>query len=366
MKKLLSIACVIVCLCHVAAWAQYTEQESQAIARFERELKTDVANDALDGSISAVIIKNDKVIWAKAFGYANRDTKLPADTGTIYRIASITKTFTATLMMMLVEDKVIGLDEPAEKYVPEVANIIGYNADTKFTLRQLASHTSGLKRWSGMYTANVGPVAGWQKKLLLSLPQIQFESKPGKQLLYSDVAYCILGLALERAAGRPYMDMVKERIIDPLHMTSTFFAPNKTNINHVAQGLFNPDGVIDTRLPLAQHEGLGYGVPNGALFSTPADLAKFISTFIVKAGLLTKASIREMQLMPKGAKDYGLGMGLDPRYNVNIIGHAGWIPGYTSQYLVDQDSKYGVILMRNYNVGFTNLLNTAGKLLEDI
>ncbi|MFD2147408.1 serine hydrolase domain-containing protein [Mucilaginibacter antarcticus] len=147
----------------MAGFAQYTGREAQAIARLERELKTDVANDALDGGISALIMKNDKVIWAKAFGYANRDTKKLADTGTIYRIASITKTFTATLMMMLVEDKVISLDDPAEKYVPEVKNIIGYNEDTKFTLRQLASHTSGLRRWSEMFTANIGPVGEWQK-----------------------------------------------------------------------------------------------------------------------------------------------------------------------------------------------------------
>ena len=366
MKKLLSIACFVACLCPIACLAQYTEHEAQAIARFERELKTDVANDAVDGSISAVIMKNDKVIWAKAFGYANRDTKKLADTGTIYRIASLTKTFTATLMMMMVEDKIISLDDPAEKYVPEVANIIGYNEDTKFTLRQLASHTSGLKRWSQMYSADFGPAGDWKKKTLLALPFTQFELKPGKQFLYSDVAFCILGLALERAAGHPYIEMVKERITDPLHMTHTFFAPPDASLPDLAQGLWNVNGVVDTRLPLAQRYGLGYGTPNGALFSTPTDLAKLVSTFIMRSGLLTKESIRQMKLIPKGGKDYGLGVGVDPRYNVNFFGHGGFIPGYTSQYLVDDDSKYAVILMRNYNVGFTNLVNTAGRLLEEI
>jgi CubicO group peptidase (beta-lactamase class C family) len=366
MRKLLSIACFIACLCPLACLAQYTEQESQAIARFERELRTDVANDGIDGGISAVIIKNDRVIWAKAFGYANRDTKQPADTNTIYRIASITKTFTATLLMMLVEDKIVGLDDPVEKYVPEVSQIIGYGEDTRFTLRQLASHTSGLKRWSEMYTANIGPNGAWQKKLLSSLSFIQFETKPGKQWLYSDVAFCILGLALERAAGKPYMDLVKQQITGPLHMTHTFFTPDETNLPHIAQGMYNTDGVINTRLPLAQYQGMGYGVPNGGLFSTPADLAKLLSTFMMKTGLLSKASIHEMQLTPRGGKNYGLGMGLDPRYNVNFVGHGGWIPGYTSHYLIDNDTNYGVILMRNYNVGFTNLMETATKLLEEI
>jgi CubicO group peptidase (beta-lactamase class C family) len=366
MKKKLLTVCFVLWLSPYICLAQFTQQEAQAIARFEKELKTDVANDAMDGSISAVIIKNDKVIWAKAFGYANRDTKKPADTLTTYRIASITKTFTATLLMLLVEDKLVSLDDPAEKYVPEVTGIVGYGEDTKFTLRQLASNTSGLKRWSGMYSANIGPVSGWDKKTLIALSQVQFETKPGKQWLYSDVGFIILGLALQRAAGKPYMQMIKERITDPLHMTHTFYAPDAASLPDVAQGLYNLNGAVDTRIPQAQLEGLGYGVPNGGLFSTPSDLAKLVSTFITKSGLLNKESIRQMQLIPKGGKDYGLGVGLDPRSNVNFVGHGGLIPGYSSHYLFDNDSKYGVILMRNYNVGFTNLMETATRLLEEI
>jgi CubicO group peptidase (beta-lactamase class C family) len=363
MRNPILIICFIVFLCPLACLAQYTEQEAAAIARFETKLRIDVAKDGLDGSISAVILKNDKLIWAKAFGYANRDTKKLADTATIYRIASITKTFTTALLMMLAEDKIVSLDDPAEKYVPEVTHINGYGKDTKFTLRQLASHTSGLRRWSEMRRANAGPVDGWDKITVSSLAQTRFESDPGKQFLYSDVGFCILGLALERAAGQPYMKMVKDRIIDPLHMNHTFFAPDKASLPNVAQGLYNREGAVDTRIPLSQLEGLGYGVPNGGLFSSPADLAKFISTFIVKSGLLTKASIRKMQQPPKGVKDYGLGMGVDPRSNVNFAGHGGLIPGYASQFLFDNDSKYAVILMRNYDVGSTNLLDTAAKLL---
>ena len=236
----------------------------------------------------------------------------------------------------------------------------------KFILRQLASHTSGLKRWSEMKGANSGPVDRWSKKTISSLAHTQLESKPGKQFLYSDVAFCILGLALERAVGQPYMKMIKDRIIDPLHMNHTFFTPDKASLPNVAQGLYNRDGVVNTQIPLSQLGGLGYGVPNGGLFSTPTDLAKFISTFVVKSGLLTKASIRKMQQPPRAVTDYGLGMGVDPRHHVNIIGHSGLIPGYASQFLINNSSKYAVVLMRNYDVGSTNLVETAAKLLHDI
>jgi CubicO group peptidase (beta-lactamase class C family) len=366
MKKLVLIACIIACLCPLACLAQYTEHEAQAIAKFERELKTDVANDGINGSISAVIIKNDKVIWAKAFGYADRDTKKLADTGTIYRIGSITKTFTATLLMMLVEDKMISLDDPAEKYVPEVANIIGYNKDTKFTIRQLASHTSGLLRHAAHEGVKVGGENVWQGLLLEALPSASFASKPGKQWLYSDLGHAILQLALERAARELYVKMVKERIINPLHMTHTFFSTNESNTANLAQGLDNTSGVVDAELPRRMHIGRGLAAANGSLYSTPTDLAKLIITFIVQPGLLTKASIRQMQLTPKGGKNYGLGLFTNPRYDVHFIGHGGFVPGYTAQFLIEEDSKYAVILMRNYNVGFTILDETAGKLLENI
>lgn len=366
MRKLLLLAWLIICLTPYSCLAQNSRQEAWAIARLETKLAIDLAKDGLNGGLSAVILKNDKVIWAKAFGYANRDTKEKADTGTTYRIASITKTFTAALLMLLAEDKIVNLDDPAEKYVPEVTHINGYGKDTKFTLKQLASHTSGLRRWSEMRTANIGAVDGWAKVTVSSLAQTRFESNPGKQFLYSDVGFCILGLALERASGQPYMKMIKDRIINPLQMTHTYFAPDSASLPSVSQGLYNREGAVNTRLPISQLNGLGYGVPNGGLFSSPTDLAKFISTFITKSGLLTKASIRKMQQPPKAVKDYGLGMGVDPRSKINFIGHGGLIPGYASQFLIDNDSKYAVILMRNYDVGSTDLLDTSAKLLFDI
>jgi CubicO group peptidase (beta-lactamase class C family) len=366
MKKNVLITCIMVCLCPLACLAQYTEREAQAIAWFEKQLKTDIANDAVDGSISVAIIKNDKVIWAKAFGYANRDTKKLTDTGTIYRMGSITKTFTSTLLMMLVEDKMIDLDDPAEKYVPEVARIPGYNKDTKFTIRQLASHTSGLLRYAAHEGVTVGGENMWQGLLLDALYSASFASKPGKQWLYSDLGHAILQLALERAAGVRYVAMVKDRIIKPLHMTHTFFTISNPDMPNLAQGLDNTSGVVDGDLPRRMHIGRGLAAANGSLYSTPTDLAKFISTFMVPPGLLTKASIRQMQLTPKGGKNYGLGLFTNPRTDVNFIGHSGFVPGYTAQFLIEQDTKYAVILMRNYNVGFTDLSEIAGKLLEDI
>jgi len=367
MRNLRSYVCFIAFFGPFACQAQFSSVlEAGAISRFEKKLAADVAKDSLNGSISAVIIKNDKVIWAKAFGYENPDTKKRADTSTIYRMGSITKTVTATLLMILVENKTVQLDDPAEKYVPEVARIIGYSKDTRFTLRQLASHTSGLYRYAGRQSVKVGGENVWQGLLLADLHTASFASKPGKQWVYSDLGHAILQLALERAAGESYVNMVKERILYPLHMTRTYFSVKDSKTPHLAQGLDNTSGVVDAGLPRRLNVVKGPAAANGSLYTTPMDLAKLIITFMTQPGLLTKSSLRKMQVTPPGGKDYGLGFFVNPRTDYHFIAHDGFVPGYRAQFVIELDSKYAVILMRNYNVGSTDLNQAAGDLLMDI
>lgn len=118
------------------------------------------------GSITVAIADKDRLIWAKAFGFSDQDAKVQADTSTIYRIGSITKSFTATVMMKLVEQGVVKLDDPVELYLPEIKNAKGYREDKKITLRQLASHTSGLERDPEGKGAAGGEMAQWEARVL--------------------------------------------------------------------------------------------------------------------------------------------------------------------------------------------------------
>src|ERR1700743_1908086 len=119
--KYLFISCFIVfILTGRFGFAQVNHKISPVINEFASRLAADVQNDNLHGSISVAIIKNDQIIWSAALGYASRDKNILADTGTIYRIGSITKTFTATLLMQLVEEGKIKLDDDVENYLPEI------------------------------------------------------------------------------------------------------------------------------------------------------------------------------------------------------------------------------------------------------
>jgi len=354
-------------VCCQYSFGQLTGHQTGVITDFGKQLNADMVNDNLHGSISVAVIKNNRVIWAQAFGYANQKKDLPADTNTIYRIGSVTKTFTATVLMQLVEEGRIKLDDPVETYVPEVKKLKGYSENTKFTFRQLASHTSGLKREPDVSGADDGPMDQWENKLLSVIPRTGFNSKPGEEFLYSNMGFAILGLALERITRVSYIQMVKERIFIPLHMNDTFFAMTDNKLLRLAQGMENNNkgGTdVNTKVPLREIIGRGYRVPNGGIYSTPCDLAKFVISMMEKPYLLRPSSLREMQSAPAGGKNYGLGLMFIHNRQLDIIGHNGSVPGYTAQFLIDQDSGYAVILMRNYNFGSTDLERVALDLLK--
>ncbi|WP_170227704.1 serine hydrolase domain-containing protein [Mucilaginibacter frigoritolerans] len=346
-------------------FAQLNSQAKPVIDEFEKELSAGISHENLHVGISVAILKDGKLIWLHAYGFAKREGETPADTNTIYRIGSITKTFTAVLLMQLVQEGKIELDDPVEHYLPEIKKLNGYADAGTITFRQLASHTSGLKREPDMNNADVGPLSQWEKKLISCIPYTSFNSKPGEAFLYSNIGYALLGLALSRVTGVPYITMVQQRIFTPLNMNDTFFALPDDKRSRLAEGIDNNNkGTVNTSLPLKEIEGRGYRVPNGGIFSTPRDLSKFVASLMGTPQLLSSKSMDQMQVVPPGGKNYGMGLALYHKDGVNIIGHNGSVPGYTAQFAIEKQSGYAVIIMRNYNSGLIDLERTAYNLLK--
>ncbi|WCT11364.1 serine hydrolase domain-containing protein [Mucilaginibacter jinjuensis] len=348
------------------SFGQLNSKASAVISLIGDQINSDLQKDNLHGSISVAIVKNDQVIWAGAFGYAKMEQNIPADTNNIYRIGSITKVFTAALLMQMVEEGKIKPDDPVENYLPEIKNLKDYNKYSKITFRQLASHTAGLKREPDLHGADVGPLDQWEQKVLACIPKTSYNSKPGELFLYSNIGFAMLGLAVSRAAGVPYMQMVQQRILDPLHMTDTYFALPEDKLPRLAEGMSNGNGEVNIDLPVRELKGRGYRVPNGGIYSTPRDLAKFALSLIGKPALLSTQSRKQMQEVPPGGEKYGLGLMLYKSADLDVIGHNGSVPGYTSEMAIDQSSGYAVILMRNYNIGSTNLTAIAHLLLKTL
>ena len=248
-----------------------------AISRFEQKMEAQVAADDV-GGVSAAVARGSDVVWARAFGWADRDRRIPAGVGSIYRVGSISKTVTAVVMMRAVERGYIDLDQPLSDIFPATARFPGaVEGAPAPTVRQFASHTSGLVREPAWDSAASGLIEIWQERIVESIPLSRFQNAPGVEYSYSNIGYGTLGLAVARAVGRPFMEFVEEDVFEPLGMTSSTFvigpelAPRLT-VGYVNRG----DGNPNPEQPAREHAGRGYKVPNGGVYSTVLDLARFM------------------------------------------------------------------------------------------
>ena len=360
-----------------AACAQNTAPSrsawDEALASFSQTIAQDVERDAVGGIVVGVAVDGD-LVWARGFGWADRDARTPLGSASISRTGSISKSITALLMMRLVERGVIRLDDPVSRYLPEIRGLAQPRAGAReVTFRHLASHTAGLVREPALEDAAVGPIASWETKVLASIPTTAFDSVPGARYQYSNIGFGILGLALSRAAGRPFMELVEQEIFTPLGMTGSTFVVGEDLMPRLAKGYQNSgDGRIDADTPAAQHAGRGYKVPNGGVYSTVADLARFAGAVSGVPGLdvISEKSRSEMlrvQTPESPTNGYGLGLALEVEEGGRrLASHGGAVPGYTAHLAFDPDARIAVVLLRNYAPGATNLEQAASALVRGL
>lgn len=312
------------------------------------------------GSVTAGVVVGKQLIWSKSYGDADMERKVPADAETVYRIGSITKMFTALMLEQLVEAGKVRLSDPVEKYFPEIKTVQGRFPDAPpITLIQLATHTSGLDREpDDIEVATTGAVADWEKTLIAALPHLHYQFEPGTRFYYSNMGYAILGAALSRASGESYVEYIQKHIFEPLGMTHSALELNSQILPHLAKGyaLRGPGGAVDSETPQRENEeGRGYKVPNGAIYTTAGDLARFVS-FLMGQGpesVLKATSLDHFQrdiIMPANfglTSGYGLGFQVDRRENYVAFGHGGEVAGYMSMLLINREKGVGVIVFSN-------------------
>jgi CubicO group peptidase (beta-lactamase class C family) len=349
---------------------------------FAQRLQDDVSTDGI-GSMAVAVFQGNTVLWTRAFGLADAEREIAATPHTIYRIGSISKTVTAALLLQLVDRGVVNLDDSLSQHLPEITGVNGDSTPASpqgdsvqargITFRQLASHTSGLDREPGLDDAATGPIEGWEDKILASIPRTLLERDPGAAYAYSNIGYGILGLALSRAAGEPFMALVEEGIFEPLGMTSSTFVIGEGMAPRLAVGYRNSrDGAVDTGRPAREHTGRGYKVPNGGVYSTVGNLARFAAAVMgaTDPQLLSDESRAEMlriQTPEDSTRGYGLGVVLlESEDGVRMAGHGGSVAGYTAYLAFEVESRIGVALLRNYNRGATTLGETASELVMDL
>jgi CubicO group peptidase (beta-lactamase class C family) len=277
------------------------------------------------------------------------------DPRTIYRVGSVTKAFTALMLLQLVENGTVRLTDPVERYLPEIRQLQGIRAGAPpITLLQLATHTAGVAAEPEGTGFDQGPVDGWEQRLIAALPATSCEYEPGTRFSYSNMGYAILALALSRAANRPYVDYVRERITGPLGMVDTGFVLSAEQRPRLAVGYLVENGQASTSLADAGHAGRGYKVPVGGLYTTLEDLAKFLAfqmgdgpASVLRRDSLDAASRRLITVDRNMGEAYGTGFQLFTNGDVVLQGHAGGMPGYRALEVFERESRTGFIVLRN-------------------
>jgi CubicO group peptidase (beta-lactamase class C family) len=321
-------------------------------------------------SLSVAIVLGQKTIFSQAFGYADVDKKIPATTKTIYRVGSMTKLFSAMMLMQLVERGKIGLDDPLSKYISQYAPKYQMNTGPT-TLRQLATHTSGLHVDAGQafwhYLSNFQWVVTkgqenivWgitKEDLLATLDKVEIEHTPNTYPYYSNFGYQLLGIALERAASEPFEKYIKADILNPLGMGNSDFALNKEQQSRFAVGytFLEPD----FKRYVAPEWDLSILKYSGGLYSTPEDIAHLIcfqfhdgedgNSEILSGNGLRLMRTPQTQRNSESGDTYGLGWAIYDYRGHQIIAHAGGHWGFFAKAEVIQDLKLGVVIMTNCN-----------------
>src|SRR6185295_18871081 len=214
---------------------------------------------------SVLVADNGKVIYKKGFGFANMEWNIPNEPDTRFRLGSITKQFTATLVLQLVEQGKLKLDGKVSDYLDS------YRKDTggKITIHNLLSHTSGVPNYTGqpgfIETVSRNPYAVDDFVKKYASGDLEFE--PGAKFNYSNSGYFILGAIIEKVTGKPYEQVLKENIFDPAGMKNTGYDHYDTIIGKRAAGYVKtPRGYrnapyLDMTIPYAA----------GSLYSTVED-----------------------------------------------------------------------------------------------
>ncbi|WP_420685909.1 serine hydrolase domain-containing protein [Bacillus cereus] len=271
--------------------------------------------------------------WGYATGVANLTTKKPMKTDFLFRIGSVTKTFTATVVLQLAGENKLSLDDSIEKWLPGVIQGTGYDAK-QITIRQILNHTSGIAEYSKSKEAdftNTKRVYTAEElvKIGLSSP---LDFAPGKGWSYSNTGYVLLGMLIEKVTGNSYAEEIENRIIEPLELSNTFLPGNSSVIpgtNHARGYVQQEEG--------SQLKDVTYFNPSiassaGDMISNADDLNKFFS-YLLSGKVLKEQQLKQMlTTVPTGKggiNGYGLGIfEIKLPNGVPIWGHTGGIPGF--------------------------------------
>ena len=292
---------------------------------------------------SVVVIKNGKVLFKKAYGLANLEEKIPSATSTNYRLASVTKQFTAMAIMILVERKKLSYDDRLTDLFPGFPEY-----GKQITVRHLLNHTSGLIAYEDVMDDNATTPLTDHDVLALMMKQDHTHFPPGSQYRYSNGAYVLLGLIVEKASGLTFPEFLRKNIFAPLRMNHTVLYDRDDHSDRRRAYGYSKRGDVFTRTDQSLTSSTR---GDGTVYSSVDDLFKWDQA-LYTARLVSAATLN--QAFTPGTKvdedtGYGFGWFIEDRQGRRTVWHSGNTIGFTQFIRRYPDQRFTIIVQANRN-----------------
>jgi CubicO group peptidase (beta-lactamase class C family)/D-alanyl-D-alanine dipeptidase len=319
-------------------------------------------------AVSIALVDDQRIVWARGFGFADPQTKTPASADTVYRVGSVSKLFTDLAIMQLVERGALDLDAPITKVLPDFkpANPFG----KEITLRQMMAHRSGLVREppAGNYFDDTQPSLA---KMVESLNKTELVYAPETRTKYSNAAIATVGFVLEQTQKQSFPRYLQRTLLAPLDMTHSSFEPDPALTKDLAKAVMWTYHGREFPAPTFE---LGMA-PAGSMYSTVGDLGRFLSVLFARGkgphGAIVEPETLDRMWTPQFAKPgekkgFGIGFLIDELEGKRRIGHGGAIYGFATELAALPEEKLGVVVIASRDVAnavVTHIANEALRLM---
>lgn len=350
------------------------EFKAERLSEIPATMEAEIAAGHAAGVVT-LVMKDGKIIHHSATGFADREKQTPMSKDSVFWMASMTKSISATTILSLVDEGKLSLDEPASKWLPELANVKLANGNPPsrpITLRDLMSHTSGLAFPPRKPTDGAQSLKGYTSELLKA--PLAFE--PGSNYEYG-FGLTVAGRIAEIVSGKPFNVLTQERVLEPLGMHDTTYHPDDRLRARIAKTYKTTDdgkGLVRAYNPFVTSDAGERHMtePSGGLFSTAGDMARFYQMILdggVSQGrrIVSESAIAEMTRPHKaGGKvlNYGLGWQCSPPdkaaipgFSTSAFGHGG---AFATHGWIDPEQRLvTVFLVQNVLVNGSGSIRNA-------
>lgn len=277
------------------------------------------------------VSKHGEIVFSRTLGYSNLEQNIKAGDKSCYRVGSVSKTYTAAMVMKAVEQGLLSLDCTLDKFFPDIIN------SDKITIEQMLTHRSGIHNFTNnpdYFSWHTTPKSEAEMVGIIKKSGVDFD--PGAKTSYSNSNYVLLSYILQKVYNKSYAKILKKIIIDPLALKSTYYGSDKNSrevISYNWKGEWIAEPSTDITVPIGA----------GAIVSEPIEMLRFVNA-LFGGEIVSKESLGKMMTFHS---NYGMALVNMPFYNKRGVGHTGGIDAFWNIYIVFPEDSVSIAVSSN-------------------